>query len=422
MDQIKTQAKLQPFTPVKSKADEIARLKILYELSMTLSGDPVDVFAHIAQMIGELLDVKVVCLSEVRGDQLYFISVYVQGEIYKDAGQCALSITPCSTVEESKDYRVYDNVMERFPEASFLKDHEAYSYCGFPALNNNNDVVAVTCLLDDRPHDFTEADHDMLRIFGQRIGMEIDRKNNIAEKEKAMKELELHQKNLEQIVIERTQDLESFSYSVSHDLRAPLRHIREYSKILLDEKNEQLDEEGQDFLQRINSASKKMNELIDGLLGLSKVNKTELKTVSVNLSVMVNNIINKYQEAEPSRSVAIDIQDNIQVMADKVLIQIVLENLLSNAWKYTSKTNDARIEFMAQEQDGQLVISVIDNGAGFDLKYIENLFVVFKRLCSDPDFQGAGIGLATAKRVIDHHGGHIWGNCENGKTTFSFTL
>ncbi len=159
--------------------DQVARLKKLYELSMTLAGDPIEVFRHVARLIGELLNVKVVCLSEVRGSELYFLAVYVDGQIFSDAGRCPLEITPCATVEQSKDFRVYDRVRERFPEATFLAQHNAFSYCGFPALDNNGNVVAVTCLLDDKPHDFTSDDEEILRIFGQRIGMEIERHKHI---------------------------------------------------------------------------------------------------------------------------------------------------------------------------------------------------------------------------------------------------
>jgi signal transduction histidine kinase len=163
-----------------SQADEVSRIQKLYELSLTLSGDPAEVFAHIARMIGELMEVKVVCLSEVVGDQLHFRSVYVQGQMFTDAGICPLSVTPCASVESSKDLRIYDRVMERFPDASFLKGHLAFSYCGFPALDSNGEVIAVTCLLDDRPREFSGRDQHMLRIFGQRIGMEIERDRALA--------------------------------------------------------------------------------------------------------------------------------------------------------------------------------------------------------------------------------------------------
>lgn len=179
--------------------DPVLRLKKLYELSMTLAGDPVSVFRHVARIIGEVFDVRVVCLSEIRGDELYFVSVYVDGEVMIDAGHCPLNITPCATVESTKDVRIYDKVIERFPEAGFLKTHEAFSYCGFPALDSHGEVIAVTCLLDDKPHDFSDEDQDLLRIFGQRISVEIERLRQInvqREFEVALQEKELHYRRL----------------------------------------------------------------------------------------------------------------------------------------------------------------------------------------------------------------------------------
>ncbi len=168
----------------KQDDSHIRRLRKLYELSMTLSGDPLEVFKNAAYMIGELFNVRVVCLSEIRGDELYFISVYIDGKIVTDAGRCHISITPCSTVEQTKDIRIFDNVAEMFPEASFLKTHNAFSCCGFPALDSNGEVIAVTCLLDDKPHDFSKEDQELLRIFGQRIGFEMERQKDITERKR----------------------------------------------------------------------------------------------------------------------------------------------------------------------------------------------------------------------------------------------
>ena len=163
---------------------------------MTLSGDPMDIFVHVARVIGELLDVKVVCLSEIRGRELYFLSVYVQGKTFLNAGNCPLEITPCATVEASRDIQIYDRVTDRFPQATFLKEHNAYSYCGFPSLDNNGKVVAVTCLLDDRPHEFTTDDQEILRIFGQRIGLEIERKHLYDERQAALIALKENEERL----------------------------------------------------------------------------------------------------------------------------------------------------------------------------------------------------------------------------------
>jgi len=164
-------------------ARQINRLKRLYELSLLMSGDPMEVFSYAARMIGELLAVKVVCLSEIQGENLQFLSVYAQGEVYTHAGSCPLAVTPCATVEAAKDIRVIQNVAAQFPRATFLREHNAYSYCGFPALDNAGNVVAVTCLLDDRPHEFSEQDLELLRIIGQRIGMELERKRLDEQKE-----------------------------------------------------------------------------------------------------------------------------------------------------------------------------------------------------------------------------------------------
>ena len=177
-------------TELKEIKDPVIRLKKLYELSMTVAGDPIEVFKRVANMIGEVFDVRVVCLSEIRGEELFFISVYVDGEVSVDVGHCPLAITPCATVEKEKDLRMYDEVIEKFPQASFLKTHNAYSYCGFPTLGSDGEVIAVTCLLDDKPHDFTAEDQDLLRIFGQRIGMEIERKRHLDAQKEAQQKIE----------------------------------------------------------------------------------------------------------------------------------------------------------------------------------------------------------------------------------------
>jgi len=178
----------------------MSQLKKLYELSMTLSGDSGVVLEHAVRIIGELFKVQVVCLSEIVGQELYFKSVYINGQTFTDAGHCSLAITPCATVEQTKDLRIFDCVMERFPEASFLRDHQAVSYCGFPALDSVGRVVAVTCLLDNKPHEFSKEEQDLLRIFGQRIASEIERSRHTAEQKRAEKELRKSHAFIRQII------------------------------------------------------------------------------------------------------------------------------------------------------------------------------------------------------------------------------
>ncbi|MBX3615590.1 EAL domain-containing protein [Nitrosomonas sp.] len=195
-----------------SETKHVEQLKKLYELSMTLSSNPTDIFKHIARMIAELFDVRVVCLSEIRGDQLYFIAVYVDGNVFLDAGQCPLAITPCATVELSKDIRVYDRVSELFPEASFLQEHNALAYCGFPVLDNHQNVIAITCLLDDKPHEFTDEDQELLRIFGQRISMELERQRHINEHLKS--EENLHQMQAMMFQTEQLAGIGSWEWNI----------------------------------------------------------------------------------------------------------------------------------------------------------------------------------------------------------------
>jgi PAS domain S-box-containing protein len=167
------------------EASRIRQLKKLSELSMTLSGDPAVVFDQVVRIIGELFNIQVVCLSEIVGEELHFKSVYIDGQILRSEEHCPLAITPCATVAQAKDMRIFDRVMERFPQATFLKDHEAHMYCGFPALDSHGTVVAVTCLLDNNLHEFAEEEHELLRIIGQRIAVEIERSRHISEKQQA---------------------------------------------------------------------------------------------------------------------------------------------------------------------------------------------------------------------------------------------
>jgi len=179
----------QDITEPKTKSDQasarIHKLRRLSELGMTLTGTPADIFRHVVGMIGELFALRVVCLSQIVDGVLRFRAVCVNGEIFTDAGTCPIAFTPCATVEDSKDLRIYDRVAERFPQASFLRDHQAQAYCGFPSLDAAGRVVAVTCLLDDKPREFSEEDQEILRIIGQRLAAEVERERHITDRKQA---------------------------------------------------------------------------------------------------------------------------------------------------------------------------------------------------------------------------------------------
>jgi DNA-binding response OmpR family regulator len=215
----------------------------------------------------------------------------------------------------------------------------------------------------------------------------------------------------------KNNELESFSYSVSHDLRAPLRAINGFSQALLDDYTESLDDQAKMYLDRIIGAAKRMGQLIDDMLMLSRVGRMVMNRHETDLARIGWEIVEMLKAGDPGRSVEIRIQDTIAVEADSSLMRIALENLLGNAWKFTSKTENPVIELGADRLNGERIFYVQDNGAGFDMRHAKKLFAPFQRLHSESDFAGTGIGLATVYRVIDMHGGRIWAEAEVGKGT-----
>jgi PAS domain S-box-containing protein len=235
---------------------------------------------------------------------------------------------------------------------------------------------------------------------------------------------------LEQRVQQRTaeletanKELEAFSYSVSHDLRAPLRAIDGFSQALLEENAGQLDDAGQDYLRRVRAGTQRMGTLIDDLLGLSRVARVELRREKVALTELARAIVSELAERDPERRVKFVADDDFIVDGDSRLLRVALENLLRNAWKFTQERSQARIDFGQEHQAGSPVFFVRDNGAGFDMAYVDKLFGAFQRLHPASEFPGTGVGLATVQRIIHRHGGRVWaeGKVDHG-ATFYFTV
>jgi PAS domain S-box-containing protein len=220
------------------------------------------------------------------------------------------------------------------------------------------------------------------------------------------------------------QDLESVIYTVSHDLRSPLRALSGYSELLIDEYGEVLGEEGHGYAERIVSITGHMAEQIDYLLYLSRLSRAELNLQSVDLSEEAARIAEELQRREPLRSVTFTIQKQVRAVADRRLIHTLLQNLLDNAWKFTSGRDDASIEFgTVPSSDATVSCYVRDNGAGFDPAYASKLFQPFQRLHAVSEFPGTGTGLATVRRIVERHGGHVWAEAAVGAgATFNFTL
>jgi signal transduction histidine kinase len=250
--------------------------------------------------------------------------------------------------------------------------------------------------------------------------------NDIAEREKAEGEvrglneaLEHHVRQLE----ESNKELEAFSYSVSHDLRSPLRSIDGFSLALVEDYSGKLDEEARDYLDRIRAATQRMSQLIDDLLKLSRVARMEAKREAVGLSAIAGDIAGRLRKNHPDRQVRFVIAENLTASGDERLLTVVLENLIGNAWKFSEKNPQAVIEFGFTDVQGEPAYFVKDNGAGFDMAFANKLFHPFQRLHQAAEFSGTGIGLATVKRIINRHGGLVWIEGEVGKgTTVYFTL
>jgi PAS domain S-box-containing protein len=261
---------------------------------------------------------------------------------------------------------------------------------------------------------------------------------DITDRKQAEQEIHKLNQDLERRVTQRTnelevanKELETFAYSVSHDLRTPLRGMDGFSKVLLEDYEDKLDDRGKDYLGRVRSAAQRMGRLIDDLLGLSRVTRAELRRKDVDLSALVESVTADLRNDFPERRVETEITPGLTAKGDLQLLGLVVENLMGNAWKFTGARDAAKIEFgvlnaaeaAGAGHAGEIVYFIRDNGAGFDMAYANKLFGAFQRLHSESEFPGTGVGLATVHRIIQRHGGGVWAESEVEKgATFYFTL
>ena len=350
-----------------------------------------------------------------------------QGLQLLDGNAAALKMLGLDSLDELQHLTVLDISPERQPDGALSHDKaekivadaikQGSAYLEWYHQRKNGEIfpVAVTLTVIG-----FEENLPLFHVIWQ----------DISDRKLAEDELIKYHQHLEELVEDRTneltlvnKELEAFSYSVSHDLRAPLRSIDGFSEALLEDYADNLDEEGRHYLQRIRASAQHMGELIDALLGLSRVTRREVKKQTVDLTELAEEVLKDLQHSEPQRKVDCSIQTGLQAKGDKQLLLIVLANLLGNAWKYSSKQPEARIEFGSKIENGETVYFVEDNGAGFNMEFANKLFAPFQRMHRPDEFPGSGVGLATVSRIIKKHGGRIWAESAPGKgATFYFSL
>lgn len=303
------------------------------------------------------------------------------------------------------------------------------SYISLPLVDNGNTFGALN-IYSDRPDAFAGSETRLLSELAADISFGVNALRTKFARHKAEEEVFQLNRELENRVAERTmlleaanKELEAFSYSVSHDLRAPLRGIDGFSHAILEDYSEKMEEGCRNYLNRIRAASQRMAQLIDDMLKLSRVTRSEMHNETVDLSGICRSIAGELMKIQPGRSIEFVIAPDITVKGDSRLLHIAFENLLGNAWKFTGKKGNARIEFGSAHEDGHVKYFIRDNGVGYDMAYADKLFGAFQRLHSADEFPGTGIGLATVQRIVNRHGGRVWAEGRvDGGAVFYFTL
>ena len=327
----------------------------------------------------------------------------------------------CEQVKHTKQLQSVSDIKQRNPNDYLLKKLSAQTYTGFPVFNENNNVTAVISLINDQSIIYSKFDLEILSSITQRIARELKPATSFDKYEST--ESDSSNAQLKSELEAANKSLESLSYAISHDLRAPLRSMDSFSQLLLEDFTNNLPDEAIGHLNRIRRSAKRMGEMIDDLLWLAKVTRRKLEKQKFDLSKTTNNILNEIKEKHTEYNCELHTDPLLIINADKDLIKIALQHLLNNACKFSQHKSIINISLSRFDKNGETVYKLTDNGCGFDMTYYEQLFEPFKKLHDGREYKGTGIGLATVKRIIQRHGGKVWAESEIDEgTSVFFTL
>ena len=401
-------------------SDRVRHHQIYTALARNPASDFQQFLNDSVKLIAEVFHVKLAFVGRLleSGHEIKTETLYMDGKFKKQVTYDVKG-TPCGDVIHKGKVFIQDNVISAYPDDAMLDDINAESYFGVSIVDNEGSVIGLFSIIHDEPLEKEDMHEEILSVFAARVAIEMERHD-------ALLALQAYQENLEQEVDKRTRDLitinkemESFAYSVSHDLRTPLRAINGYCAALVEDCADELSETAMEYLNRVKNASLRMSALIDGMLKLSRISRQEMVLEEIDITRLANDVIAEIAAGRNIQHYKIEVEAGMKARGDKKLLAIAVLNLLENAIKYASREEQPHIKFYKQGAG----FLVQDNGIGFDMRYKDKLFVPFQRLHDDKDMQGIGIGLANVFRIIMRHQGSISLESEVAKgTSVYFTL